>query len=267
VSRNRPRQRGGQFNGEPYKLAQSEYAGRYGVTILTVKRWWKRQLPCDDPDAMGEFLSNAGAPAQSGSAPERDRDYSDAGDTLAESRINRLDESFLDGEGLVAAIKRINKIEIALADAIRDCLNEPKPDIRALLNRLGAWTQMLEAMRKLEKDTPGILEQHKKQIDIGEVEEGVTRLLLAIVGRLQMLPTRAMQTLAGFSNPQDIRDELEKEIADVLGPIRECEWIPLEHKAAVCPDAPPAATPTPAACAKKTGPPKNSHKRNARRRK
>jgi hypothetical protein len=61
VSRERPRQRGGQFNGEPYKLPQSEYAGRYGVTILTVKRWWKRQLPCDDPDAMGEFLSNAGA--------------------------------------------------------------------------------------------------------------------------------------------------------------------------------------------------------------
>ena len=83
---------------------------------------------------------------------------------------------------MVAAIKRINKIELALADAIRDTLNEPAPDVRKLLNRRAAWTQMLESMRKLETDTPGILEQHKKQIDIGEVEEGVTRLLLAISG-------------------------------------------------------------------------------------
>jgi hypothetical protein len=264
VSRERPRQRGGQFNGEEYKLSQSEYAGRFGVTILTVKRWWKRQLPCDDPDAMGEFLSNAGAPLQSGSAKEDPRDRSDADDAIAESRHNRLDESFLHGEGLTAAIKRINKIEVALADSIRNELNEPRPDVRKLLNRLAAWTGMLEAMRKLEKDTPGILEQHKKQIDIAEVEEGVTRLLLAIVGRLQMLSTRAMQTLAGFSDPQDIRDELDKEIADVLEPIRSCEWMPAEFRELVTASASPA---TPDACAKKTGPPKNSHKRKAVRHK
>ena len=71
---------------------------------------------------------------------------------------------------------------------------------------------MLESMRKLETDTPGILEQHKKQIDIGEVEEGVTRLLLAIIGRLQMLPARAMQTLAGFTDPQDVREELDRRV-------------------------------------------------------
>ena len=176
---------------------------------------------------MGEWLSNAGR------KPNENEDAdlaADAGDRLAESRVTRLDESFLDGEGLAAAIKRISKIELALADAIRDVLNTDAPDVRKLLNRLDAWTKMLEAMRKLEKDTPGILEQHKKQIDIGEVEEGVTRLLLAIVGRLSILPTRGMQTLAGFTDPQDIREELEKEIAEALTPIRECEWIPQEHR-------------------------------------
>ena len=35
---------------------------------------------------------------------------------------------------------------------------------------------MLESMRKLEKDTPGILEQHKKQIDIGEVGQVFTAI-------------------------------------------------------------------------------------------
>jgi hypothetical protein len=117
------------------------------------------------------------------------------------------------------------------------------PDVRALLNRLGAWTQMLEAMRKLEKDTPGILEQHKKQIDIGEVEEGVTRLSSrSSAGCRCCRPARCRPSPAS-PNPQDIRDELEKEIADVLGPIRECEWIPLDQRSQI-PDV-TASPPTP----------------------
>ena len=233
MTRERPTQRGGQFHGQPYKLSQAEYAGTYGVTILTVKRWWKRHLPCDDPDAMGEYISNAGRKPD---PAENTSDHSDTDDRLAESRLTRLDATFVEGEGLVAAIKRINKIEIALADSIRDELNQPRPDVRKLLNRLAAWTQMLEAMRKLEKDTPGILEQHKKQIDIGEVEEGVTRLLLAIIGRLQMLPTRAMQTLAGFTDPQDIREFLEKEIDGTLAPIRDCAWMPEQFRSQIAAD-------------------------------
>lgn len=63
-------------------------------------------------------------------------------------------------------------------------------------------------------------------IEIREVEEGVTRLLLAVVNRLAMLPIRAMQTLAGFSDPHDIRAELEKEIGDLLEPIRTFKWLP-----------------------------------------
>ena len=241
MSRERAIQNGGQCNGQPYKLTQKKYAERYGVTILTVKNWWKRRLPCDDPDAMGEFLSNAGRKPDANNESQ-----SDAGDKLSESRLARLDERFLEGEGLVAAIKRINKIELALAAAIRDTLNESAPDVRKLLNRLAAWTQMLESMRKLEKDTPGILEQHKKQIDIGEVEEGVTRLLLAIVGRLQMLPARAMQTLAGFTDPQDVRDELEKEISACLAPIRDCEWIPEQYRSQIPADeSSPTANPEP----------------------
>ena len=108
---------------------------------------------------------------------------------------------------------------------------------------------MLESMRKLETDTPGILEQHKKQIDIGEVEEGVTRLLLAIIGRLQMLPARAMQTLAGFTDPQDVRDELEKEIAASLAPIRDCEWMPEQYRSQIPADesSSPTANPEPVA--------------------
>lgn len=178
---------------------------------------------------MGEFLSPAGRKPDDEGA----EDFSDASDRIAESRVNRLDASFLEGEGLSAAIKRITKIELALADAIAQELNSPQPHFRTLGNRLAAWISMLDSMRKLEKDTPGILEKHKKQIDLSEVEEGVTRLLLAIVQRLQILPTRGMQTLAGLTDPQDIREELEKEIAEALAPIRECEWMPSEAKAQI----------------------------------
>ena len=77
---------------------------------------------------------------------------------------------------MVAAIKRINKIELALATPSARPSTSPHPTVRKLLNRRAAWTQMLNSMRKLEKDTPGILEEHKKQIDIGEVGQVFTAI-------------------------------------------------------------------------------------------
>lgn len=213
MARKRPIQDTGQFHGEPYKLPQAQYAEIYGVTTRTVQRWCRRRLPCDDRAAMNEFLSNAG------------RKPGDEEDKLAESRVPRLDETFLEGEGLVAAIRRLNKIEVVLADAVRDALKEPGSD-RKLLNLLAVLTQVQNTMRRFEKDTPGILEQHEKQIDVGEVEEGVARLLLTIVDRLRTLPAGAMQTFADLTDPQDVREELEKEIAACLAPIRDGEWIP-----------------------------------------
>ena len=218
MRRKRPIQNGGQFHGQPYKLPQSKYAERYGVTILTIKNWWKRRLPCGDRTAMNEFLSNAG------------RKPGDEGDKLTESHAPRLEESFLDGKGLLAAIKRLNKIELVLADAVRAALKDHPDADRKVLSLLPALTQVQECMRKFEKDTPGILEMQEKQIDVTEVEEGVTRLLLAIVDRLQTLPARATEAIAGLSDPQDVRDELEKEIAACLAPIRNYEWMPEQFR-------------------------------------
>ena len=62
---------------------------------------------------------------------------------------------------------------------------------------------------------------------ISEVEEGVTKLLLAIVDRCNTIPVRAMQTLPGMT-PGEMREELEREFNQARDPIRNCEWIPAE---------------------------------------
>ena len=230
----RPVQRSGRFAGKPYKLSQRAYADQFGVSLPTVKRWWKRGLPCDDVDAMGEYLSPAGRkksdplfeedpPPTFGVPPEPDEE--------PPRPTRQLGESFLAGDGLVAAIGRIKQLEVALADKLRDVINAPKLQAQELRNRLSEWASVIEAMRKVEKDAPGILSSNEKTIAIDEVEQGVTKLLLTIVNRLAMLPLRAMQTLAGFTDPHEIREELEKEIALAMEPILEMEWLPAEHKA------------------------------------
>ena len=245
MTRQRPSQKSGRFKGQPYRQGQAYYVKAFGVSPRTVKRWWKEGLPCDDPDKMGEYLSNRGrrSAAQDAPPPAVDDfqedpprrapdDQSDAGAWLAERQVNIQATDLLTGEGIAAAVARISKVELKLAARLDRELNRSDDNNhRELSNKLGLWIGMLKTMGKLEKDTPGILEKHKSQIDIGEVEEGVTKLLIAIVGRLEMLPIRAMQTLAGFTNPLDIREELEKEIADVLAPIRNCEWIPAAVRA------------------------------------
>lgn len=255
MKQGRPVQTSGKFAGQPYQHGQAHYAKEYGVTPRQVKRWWADRLPCDDPDAMGEWRTNRGRkpsvePPRAVAAPDftendpprrpvQEQDQSDAGAWLAERRFNLLgegDPTFLEGEGIAAAVARISKVELKLAAKLDEELSRPgNTNFRELDNRLAAWIGMLKTMGKLEKDTPGILEQHKKQIDIGEVEEGVTKLLVAIVGRLAMLPTRATQTLFSCRDRVEFQEGMAKEVQDALEPIRACEWMPADVRADLFP--------------------------------
>lgn len=185
---------------------------------------------------MGEFLSPAGRKRDDFAEdppPQLAGDHSaDADDRTAERQMTaRLDETFLEGDGITAAIGRIKKLEVALAGQLQHEINQTNISPLQFRNRLTEWASIIEAMRKVEKDAPGILSSNDKTIDIAEVEEGVTKLLITIVNRLAQLPLRAMSTLAGFTDPHEIREELEKEIALAYEPIMELAWIPPEFKA------------------------------------
>lgn len=247
----RPKQRGGKFAGQAYHQPQNAYSKRFGVTTRTIKTWWKQGLPCDDADAMGEFLSSRGRKSEAMAFSEDEPRESTAekltetlADQLAARRVNVLDDSFLDGEGLVPAMQRIARMEVALADKLLQEINKPGFNFREFNNRFGIWIGMLKTMGKIEKDAPGILEKNKNQIDVGEVQEGVTKLLLDIVGRLALIPIRCRQELAAMTDAQEIEDFVAREVSIALDPVRRCEWMPADQRPPVVEE--PAVNDTPA---------------------
>lgn len=213
----------------PYKV----YAERYGVTVVTVKRWAKAGHPMDDPDAMGEYLSTRGRQR------EDEEEETSPDDAEAEARMFRPGPEFYAGEGLTAEIRRLTMLTREAAKLLGDAME--RSNARERQNRLAEYLQLVEAQRKVEKENPGILRENEKAILISEVEEGVTRLLLAIVQRCQTIPIRAMQTLPGLS-PGEIREELEREFDQAMDPIRNCEWVPEEVRASIAIAVPKSGT-------------------------
>ena len=232
-----------------YQHPYSFYARQYGRSLKQIKRYAADGLPLDNPDKMGEYLTPRGRkpnedPFQEDPPRPAPEDQADEGDRLAIQSVAKLGEAFLEGEGIASAVARISKIERRLACKLQEELDKPGfGNFREVSNRLGLWIGMLKTMGKLEKDTPGILEKSQKQIDIGEVQEGVTKLLLDIVGRLALIKVRCRQELAATSDPNEIEDFVEREISIALDPIRKCQWMPEEHRPAAVEDLPAADTP------------------------
>lgn len=229
----------------PYK----HYAELYEVSLVSIKRYAAAGRPLDDPDAMGEYLSTRGR------KPDHIEVHNlpDPDDEEALARLFSPGVEFYEGEGLGAEIRRLTVLAREAAKRLGDAM--ASRDARERQNRTAEYLQMLEALRKIEKEQPGILLQNEKAILISEVEEGVTRLLLAIVERFKTIPTRAMQTLVGLS-PAEIRDDLEREIDQALEPIRNCEWLPEEYRPAPVAPAPAETESTQTVKAKRKAAPK-----------
>lgn len=235
-----------------YAHPYSYYAELYGRTVRQIKRYAADGLPLDNPDRMGEHLTPRGrrtAADDFAEDPPRgnpaDEAPASAADQLAVRRVTILDESFLTGEGLVPAMQRISKMELALADKLQQEINKPGFNFREFSNRFGIWIGMLKTMGKIEKDAPGILEKNKNQIDVGEVQEGVTKLLLDIVGRLALIPIRCRQELAAMTDAQEIEDFVAHEISIALDPVRKCEWMPEDQRPPEVQEPPVNDTPAP----------------------
>lgn len=224
----------------PYK----HYADLYGVAEVSIKRYAQRGLPLDDPDAMGEHLSTRGR------KPDHVDETPGDDDEDAVGRLFQPGPEFYEGQGLTAEIRRLNILAKEASKQLGDAL--ASNNARERQNRIAEYLQIVEALRKIEKEHPGILLQNEKAILISEVEDGLTRLLLAIVERLRTIPTRGMQVLPGL-DAIEVREELEREVELALDPIRSCAWLPEEHRPKdLTPKEAPASEEKPRKSAKKT---------------
>ena len=202
-----------------YQKTQREYVEQYGVSLPTIKRWWKAGRPLDDPDAMGEYLSPRGRKPESTAefeAPSIVPPNPDGDDTLPPDNIPvSLGEDFFTGAGVLAAIERLKKAEreraAAYFNAIRGNLN---PQI--LQNRFKEWTGLIEALRKVEKDAPEIRRLNGLTIDRAEMEAAVGTIFQSFRTAANNLPGRAAGKLVGLTERDDVLDVLEREINVLL---------------------------------------------------
>jgi len=208
-----------------YQHTQKHYADTFGKSLATIKRWWAKGMPLDDPDAMGEYLSPRGRKAEEDfeSPSITTPPDPEEGDDLPIA----LDESFFKGSGALAAIERLNKAERERAAAYFDAIRKKLP-AQLLANRFKEWIGIIEALRKLAKDEPEIRKSNDLTIDKTEVEAGLSHLLNGFRQAARNLPTRAAGKLRGLTEHHEIVDVLEREV-DVL--LRALETFTIEEAA------------------------------------
>jgi hypothetical protein len=224
VPRARPTQIGGRFAGKPYRASQADYAKRYGKSLPTIKRWWKDGKPLDDPDAMGEYLSDRGRkPAEPvavlgisfaedspGSARRLPLLDEDDGETHVE-----LSEKFFRGEGILCAIERLKQAERERAAAYFSAITQRLGSV-VVQNRFKEWVGIIEALRKLAKDEPDIRKANDLTVDKSEVEAAMGHIFNGFRLAARNLPGRATAKLVGLREHEEIIEVLEREVEVLL---------------------------------------------------
>lgn len=172
----------------------------YGKSLPTIKRWWSKGLPLDDPDAMGEYLSPRGRKADEDFEAPSIVPSQDPTD-LDELPLS-LDKDFFAGEGALAAIERLKKAERERAGAYFQAIKvRAMPTV--LKNRFMEWTGIIEALRKLAKDEPDIRKANDLTIDKSEMEATLSALFAAFRMAARNLPTRAAAKLLAVERSRE----------------------------------------------------------------
>lgn len=181
----------------------------------TIKRWVKAGRPLDDPAAMGEFLSYSDkTPAEEvGHSGDSSNDNISAPVDSEEELPIALDESFFDGVGILSAIDRLKKAERERAAAYFSALTKgPK----ILQNRFKEWLAIIDALRKVAKDEPGIRRSNDLTYDRAEVEAAVSQIFQALRASINNFPGRAIGKLAGLKDDEEKLDVLTRECEVLL---------------------------------------------------
>lgn len=198
-----------------YQRKQKEYAKLYNRGIATIKRAYRDQLPLDDPDAMAEIWV-----ARSGRKKEQPPPARSEGECGVESPALILDnpidlgEASLEGEGILAAIDRLRRVERHRAAAyFHSLLHNGNPNERR--NLFQEWMGVIEALRKLAKDEPTIRKLNGLLIEVADIESIWSATLASFRAAAQNLPGSAADRIVGLTEYHEIRAILEEEI-DVL---------------------------------------------------
>ena len=205
----RPIQKTGRHAGKPYRKSQKAYAVDYKVSLPTVKRWWRKGLPCDDPDAMGEHVSPRGRKtgerdeefeAPSIVRPPEDADPAAEPEDAEPDTPVQLDETFFQGRGFLAEIERLQDAARERRGAYFNAIRYRRGSLN-IRNRLAEWMSVLEALRKVEKDLPGILKANNRAVDRADMELVIGQIFQAFRAQAVVAFTRLIEKLGLGADP------------------------------------------------------------------
>ncbi len=230
-----------------YQHPLKHYAEKWGKSLRTVKRYAAEGRPLDDDALMSELVSPRGrkpsdhpaaapacpavepsqAPASSPATPKPSKYPTN--EPAAEDDLEnptapvKLDASFFQGAGILAAIERLERAERERASAYFQCITRNYPTAY-LQNRFKEWMGIVEALRKLALDAPDIRKANDLTIDRSEIETGIGALFASFRTAARSLPTRAAAKLLGARTREEYVEILDAEIEVLLRTLTEISF-------------------------------------------
>jgi hypothetical protein len=181
-----------------------ELAKQYGISTRTALRYKKEGVDLTDSAAVeakkreGQDRQFSGRkslwPADTTRAPKPQT-------TLGSTLANGADASMQpDGEGLQSAIARLRRRERELSTQA---------------DRTREWLEVIEGLRKVEKDKPSIEKENAESLTTSEVREKWALACSAVRSALDALPARMALLLEGL-DVNEIEEKLERKVESIL---------------------------------------------------
>lgn len=123
--------------------------------------------------------------------------------------------------GLLAAIQRLRQAEIRAAQDYQLALSTE--DLGLIAQKKKDWTDLLEALRRIEVSTPEVEKANAQTLPVADVERETARMCNAFRVALESLPRSLPQKLVG-ADAVAIQETLAQAVNEALGQLHTKEW-------------------------------------------
>ena len=134
----------------------------------------------------------------------------------------QLDESFYEGRGFLAEIEKLQDAAQERRGAYFNAIRHRNGNT-VTRNRLKDWMDVLEALRKVEKDLPGILKANDKAVDKAEMQLKIGQMFQAFRAQATVAFRRLIEKLGLGADP-DAQDAAEAETDRLLRTLGELKF-------------------------------------------
>jgi len=163
-----------------YKFPATHYAKVYGKSADTIRRWMLRAAPFDQPERMAAWIevSVAKNGPKSAGPTDDDEDFEDE-----EPEEEEIDDDIESG----GARDQIKKLEQEASNLYKRYKRNRNDRVLGPAYRK-EWTETVQVLRQMMKDTPKSERDDGKSVPIADVSESITRALVGLRKEIETIP-------------------------------------------------------------------------------